>query len=61
MEYNDHQRLLTELIEKARTYQMTSKERETQRRSFAFGNVKIEDPLVTREMINEAAKSIPTR
>lgn len=48
-----------EMIEKARQYTMTSEEREAQRRSFAYGNVAIDNPNVTREHINAAA-STPT-
>lgn len=32
---------------------------EEQRRSFAFGNCSIENPLVTREMVNEEAEKMP--
>lgn len=36
-------------------YVMTPAEREAQRRSFAFGNAAIDNPNVTREMVNEIA------
>ena len=40
---------------RARHVEMTGKEREEQRRSFAFGNTKIENDLITREMIDKQA------
>jgi hypothetical protein len=36
---------------------MTPEQREQQRRSFAYGNTKIENDLITREMIEEAANA----
>lgn len=46
---------LEELIEKARTIAPNANEREAQRRSFAYGNAKIENSRVTREMVDRAA------
>jgi len=46
------------LIEMARTIRMTPEQAERQRRSFAFGNVKIENDSVTREMIDRAAERL---
>lgn len=46
---------LTALIERARTVKMTGEQREKQRRSFAYGNTKIENDLVTRDMVDEQA------
>jgi hypothetical protein len=46
---------LDELIRWARGYEMTPAEREAQRRSFAYGNCAIENPLVTRQMVDEVA------
>lgn len=43
------------LLEQAKKVEMTLAEQEEQRRSFAYGNTKIENDLITREMINEAA------
>jgi hypothetical protein len=43
------------LLEKAKKVQMTEAEQEEQRRSFAYGNTKIENDLITREMIDDAA------
>lgn len=49
---------LAELIERARTVEMTPGEREQQRRSFAYGNVKIENSLVTRAMVDQCAEAL---
>ena len=49
---------LSQLIEKARAVKMSSRDREEQRRSFAYGNTKIENDLITREMIDEAAEAL---
>jgi hypothetical protein len=46
---------LAALIERARAFTMSPKQREEQRRSFAFGNTKIENDLITLEMIDEIA------
>ena len=46
---------LAALIERARTVKMTAEQREAQRRSFAYGNTKIENDLITREMIDQLA------
>ena len=47
---SDH---LQMLIEAARSRTMSAEEREAQRRSFAYGNTKIENDRITREMIDE--------
>lgn len=44
------------IVEAARGHVMTAAEREAQRRSFAFGNANIENPSVTREVVEEAAR-----
>jgi len=41
------------LIEAARKRPFPQEEREAQRRSFAYGNTKIENDLITREMVDE--------
>lgn len=46
---------LDELLEWARTVTMTPEEREEQRRSFAYGNAAIENPRVTRELVDRVA------
>jgi hypothetical protein len=49
---------LQQLIEKARKIVPTPEEKEEQRRSFAYGNTKIENPLITREMIDRQADAL---
>jgi hypothetical protein len=47
---SDH---LQMLIEAARSRTMSAEERQAQRRSFAYGNTKIENDRITREMVDE--------
>jgi hypothetical protein len=49
---------LQKLIDASRAHQMSDDEKEAQRRSFAFGNAKIENDHVTREMVDEAAERL---
>jgi hypothetical protein len=49
---------LNELIEMARTIRMTPEQAERQRRSFAHGNVKIENDSITWAMIDRAAERL---
>ena len=49
---------LTRLIEAAKQRPFPEEEREAQRRSFAYGNAKIENDRVTWEMIVEADEKI---
>jgi hypothetical protein len=49
---------LQELLEKARKSVPTSEEKEEQRRSFAYGNTKIENSRITREMVDQEAESL---
>lgn len=49
---------LETLLEKARTVPMTAADRERQRRSFAYGNSKIENDRVTRKMVDEQAEKL---
>lgn len=44
---------LQQLIDAARVHQFTPEERKAPRRSFAYGNTKIENDRVTREMVDE--------
>lgn len=49
---------LEELIEAARSIKMTPQQAAEQRRSFVYGNCKIENDLITREMVDEADERI---
>lgn len=49
---------LRQLIEASRGRTMSEGEKEAQRRSFAYGNAHIENHLVTRAMIDEAAEKL---
>ena len=49
---------LQELLDNARRNVPTPEEKEEQRRSFAYGNTKIENPRITREMVDEAADDL---
>jgi hypothetical protein len=46
------------LIEMARSVRMSASASEEQRRSFAYGNTKIENDRITREMVNERAEAL---
>lgn len=46
------------LIEKARNHRMTEDEAVAQRNSFAYGNSAIENPNITKEMVEEEARRI---
>ena len=49
---------LNELIEMARAIRMMADQAERQRRSFAYGNVKIENDSITWDTINRAAERL---
>jgi hypothetical protein len=49
---------LEELLERARRVRMNAAEREQQRRSFAYGNTAIENPLITRETVDRQAEAL---
>lgn len=49
---------LATLIEKARNVRMSPQDWEEQRRSFAYGNTKIENDRITRQMIDEEAEAL---
>lgn len=51
---------LARLIEAARNRPFPPEEREAQRRSFAYGNTKIENDLITREMVDEQDEILKT-
>jgi hypothetical protein len=44
---------LQELVERARTIEMTPEQEAEQRRSFAYGNTHIENKDITRQLIEE--------
>jgi hypothetical protein len=52
---------LKELLDRTRNTQMSPKERELQRRSFAYGNTKFENDLITRDIVDRAAKNLAAR
>lgn len=49
---------LSALIEKAKSVRMSPRESEQQRRSFAYGNTKIENDRITRQMVDERAEAL---
>ena len=49
---------LQKLIDAARLREFSPAEREEQRRSFAYGNTKIENPRITRETIDREAEAL---
>lgn len=49
---------LKKLIDRARKVVMTAADREAQRKSFAYGNIKIENDMVTREIVDEEARKL---
>jgi hypothetical protein len=54
---SDH---LQTLIEAARSRFISDDERQAQRRSFAYGNTKIENDRITREMVDEQDELLKT-
>jgi hypothetical protein len=49
---------LQELLKAAKKAVPTPQEQEEQRRSFAYGNTKIENPRITRETVDREAESL---
>ena len=49
---------LNRLLEMAKKVEMTVDQKEQQRRSFAYGNAKIENPLITRETVDREAERL---
>jgi hypothetical protein len=43
---------LQQLLDEAKKTVQTPQEKEEQRRSFAYGNTKIENPRITQEMVD---------
>ena len=50
---------LEKLISAAKSVDFTDEDKEEQRRSFAYGNTKIENSRITRELIDKEANSLP--
>jgi hypothetical protein len=46
---------LSRLIEMAKAVRVTEEQREEQRRSFVYGNTAIENPAITRELVDRVA------
>ncbi len=46
------------LLDRAKAVTITREDRERQRRSFAYGNAKIENDRITREIVNRAAENL---
>ena len=44
---------LAELINRAKTIEMTDDQKEAQRRDWVYGNTKLSNPNITRELVNE--------
>ncbi len=59
MEWTSHltDEQFEDLIKRCREIVMTSEEQEEQRRSFAYGNLKLHNPNITREDIDRAAEN----
>ncbi|WP_176036673.1 hypothetical protein [Brucella tritici] len=49
---------LKTLIEAAKAIKQSAQEKEQQRRSFAYGNTKFENDLITRAMIDDQAEKL---
>ncbi|MFI5089371.1 MAG: hypothetical protein ACHP7P_04870 [Terriglobales bacterium] len=49
---------LARLLEMAKRAEMTPEQVEEQRRSFAYGNTRIENETITRETVDRAADSM---
>jgi hypothetical protein len=49
---------LEDLVKAGRSIEMSAEDREAQRRSFAYGNTKIENDLITRETVDKAAQEL---
>jgi hypothetical protein len=49
---------LDELLEETKKLIPTAEEREEQRRSFAYGNTKIENAHITRETVDKEAEKL---
>jgi len=54
-----HDRNLSRLVELAKGVQVSDSQRNEQRNSFVYGNTKIENASVTRELVEEIAQTVP--
>jgi len=52
---------LKKLLTTARNVEMSKADREAQRQSFAYGNAKIENSLVTRRMVAQQAATVQAK
>jgi hypothetical protein len=52
---------LSVLIEMAKKVRMSPEDKEEQRRSFAYGNTKIENDRITRRLVAEQAEALKKR
>lgn len=52
---------LEALIDAARRVEMTDDDREVQRRSFVYGNTRIENERITRELVDRVAEAVAQR
>lgn len=50
---------ISRLVELAKGVQMNDEQRNEQRNSFVYGNTKIENSKVTRELVETISKSMP--
>jgi hypothetical protein len=46
------------LLEAAKNLDVSAEQKEEQRRSFAFGNTNIENPLITRRTVDQEAEAL---
>lgn len=49
---------LKKLVEMAKRVEPTGVQQEQQRRSFAYGNTRIENPRITRELVDNQAEQL---
>jgi hypothetical protein len=52
---------LSRLVELAKSVHMNDAQRTEQRNSFVYGNTKIENAKITRELVEEISRSLPLK
>jgi hypothetical protein len=52
---------LQELLDAAKNVEPSTEQKEEQRRSFVYGNTNIENPRITREMVNKEAEALKNK